>query len=92
MKEKRILGLVKDLLDEYDRGYWENIRYIDLADEWLNILDYTMVNYKEYGMIETEEKIEKLLYDYLFNNKKLITKTTIDYEIVEDDYKGESDD
>lgn len=89
MKEKRILGLVKDLLDEYDRGYWENIRYIDLADEWLNILDYTMVDYKKYGSDRHEEKIEKLLYDYLFNNKKLITKTTIDYEIVEDDYKGE---
>lgn len=89
MKEKRILGLVKDLLDEYDRGYWENIRYIDLADEWLNILDYTMVDCEKYGMIEIEEKIEKLLYDYLFNNKKLITKTTIDYEIVEDDYEGE---
>ena len=89
MKEKRILGLVKDLLDEYDRGIWESIRYIDLADEWLNIIDYTMLDYKKYGSEGLEEKREKLLYDYLFNNKKLITKTTVDYEIVEDDYKGE---
>lgn len=90
MKEKRILGLVKDLLDEYDRGIWENIRYIDLADEWLNIIDYTMVDYEKYGSDGLEEKREKLLYDYLFNNKKLITKTTIDYEIVEDEYdRGE---
>lgn len=86
MKEKRILGLVKDLLDEYDRGYWENIRYIDLADEWLNILNYTMTDYRESENDGLEKKREKLLYDYLFNNKKLITKTTIDYEIVEDDY------
>lgn len=29
--------------------------------------------------------MKKLLYDYLFNNKKLITKTIVNYEIVEDD-------
>ena len=78
---------VLDLLDELDRSYWESIRYVDLADEWLNIVDYTMVDYDKYGIDVLEEKRKKLLYDYLINNKKLITKTIVNYEIVDDDYE-----
>lgn len=58
MKEKRILNLVFDLLDELDRSYWESIRYVDLADEWLNIIDYTMVDYDKCGIDDLEGKGE----------------------------------
>lgn len=91
-KEKRILNIVFDLLKEYDRSCWEDIRYIDLADVWLNILDYTKFDWDNpIERNELDEKRKKLLYDYLFNNKKIITKTVVNYEIVEDDYEEKTD-
>ena len=89
-KEERILNIVFNLLEEYDRSYWENIRYI--ADVWLNILNYTKFDWNNpIDKNELVEKRKKLLYDYLFNNKKIITKTVVNYEIVEDDYEEKTD-
>lgn len=31
--------LIYPLLDEYDRGLWEHIDYIELAEEWIKVLD-----------------------------------------------------
>lgn len=91
-KEKRILNIVFELLKEYDRSCWENIKYIDLADVWLNILDCTKFDWDNpIDRNELVEKRKKLLYDYLFNNKKIIAKTVVNYEIVEDDYEEKTD-
>ena len=44
-------NLIYPLLDIYDRGLWEHISYIELAKEWVKVLDdnpYPKVkNYKE---------------------------------------------
>lgn len=32
-------NLIYPLLDEYDRGLWERIKYIELAREWIKVLD-----------------------------------------------------
>jgi len=31
--------LIYPLLNEYDRGLWEHINYIELAEEWIKVLD-----------------------------------------------------
>ena len=31
--------LIYPLLNEYDRGLWEHIDYIELAEEWIKVLD-----------------------------------------------------
>ena len=31
--------LIYPLLDEYDRGLWEHINHIELAEEWIKVLN-----------------------------------------------------
>lgn len=32
-------NLIYPLLNEYDRGLWEHISYIELAEEWIKVLN-----------------------------------------------------
>lgn len=72
MNEERVLNLVYDLLDEYDREYWENINYIDLADAWIHILNHSYdILAKEAGsrsavkISDLEDLRRNMLLDYL---------------------------
>ena len=76
MNEDRVLNLIYDLLDEYDRSIWEDIDYVDLADAWIKIVDGS---YKELAKKYTDEfdidieELEnlrkKMLLDYLKGDK-----------------------
>ena len=75
--ESRSLELIYGLLDEYDRSLWENIRYIDLADAWLSIIDESLISLRKKAAKEQSEvsyvelcdlRREKLL-EYLRSGK-----------------------
>lgn len=73
MNEERVLNLVYKLLDEYDRSIWEDIRYIDLADKWLYIVDESINTLRkkaakeqtEVSYVELCDLRRKMLLDYL---------------------------
>lgn len=77
MDEERVLNLIYSLLDEYDRSLWENIRYIDLADKWLEIVDesYKTLKKKANGdvmkvsIVELGELRRSMLLEYLKGEK-----------------------
>lgn len=58
-------NLIYPLLDIYDRGLWEHISYIELAKEWVKVLDdnpYPKVkNYKEERKKDLRQWIAKKL-------------------------------
>ena len=73
MNEERVLNLIYSLLKAYDRSLWENIRYIDLADKWLDIVDETSYALEkkaaneqtEVSYVELCDLRRKMLLDYL---------------------------
>lgn len=72
MNEERVLNLIYDLLDEYDREIWEDIDYIDLADAWIHILNHSYKTLaKEAGskhdvsISDLEDLRKNMLLDYL---------------------------
>lgn len=84
MNEERVLELIYPLLDEYDRSIWEDIRYIDLANAWLKIVDESLDILKKkhkrisaIDIIELEELRRKMLLDYLKGN--------VEYKMDEED-------
>ena len=76
MNEDRVLKLVYDLLDQYDRSIWEDIQYIDLANAWINILNHSYETLaKEVGskddvsISDLEDLRKNMLLDYLKGDK-----------------------
>lgn len=35
----KVVDVIFDLLNEYDRGLWDDIRHVDIADVWCEALD-----------------------------------------------------
>lgn len=58
------------LLDEYDRGVWEDIAYIDLADFWAKMILKTAKEYEKVDYKGIEKARKELLKEFLFELKR----------------------
>lgn len=64
---ERILDLIYDLLNECDIEIWKDIKYIELADFWTNMIERTYYEHQNADYLELEKVRQRELEKFLFS-------------------------